>query len=146
MVLTATFRLLYVLLVTSVGTPGIVLYNLTAHATPEWTLQQFPLIHDRDRICSNSYSEQVVRTARRESLDFMIPSSSGHLRRTLVGWVAHYDHGRPHKSLEPGIPPPIVPPPAPSGNRQCRPTRHFMRAKPVLGGLHPEYWLEKAAA
>ena len=128
------------------------------------------VIHNRDRIYSkdpdqaieamgvpvlrtpvrapkgNSYWERIVRTARRECLDFMIPFSAGHLRRTLVARVAHYNHGRPHKSLGPGIPAPIEPSPPPSGNRHCLPTRHFVRVKPVLGGLHHEYWLEKAAA
>ncbi len=130
------------------------------------------MIHDRDRIYSkdldqaveamgvrvrrtpvrapkgNSYCERIVRTARRECLDFMIPLGERHLRRILLEWVAHYNHARPHKSLGPGIPAPIVPLPLPPppGNRHCLPSRHFVRVKPVLGGLHHEYWLEKAAA
>jgi hypothetical protein len=32
----------------------------------------------------NSYCERLVRTVRRECLDFMIPLSEGHLKRTLL--------------------------------------------------------------
>ena len=34
----------------------------------------------------------------------MIPLSESHLRFTLKSWIAHYDGGRPHMSLGPGIP------------------------------------------
>jgi putative transposase len=68
-VVTATFRLFYVFVVLEVGTRRIVLWNVTAHPTAEWTAQQFRMvgpgdqthrfvIHDRDTI----YSEQVDRS------------------------------------------------------------------------------------
>ncbi len=82
----------------------------------------------------NSYCERMVRTARRECLDFMIPFGERQLRRILVEWVAHYNQARPHKSLGPGIPAPIIPLPPPSGNRRCLPSRYFVRVKPVLAG------------
>ena len=128
------------------------------------------VIHDRDRIYSkdldraveavgvrvlrtpvrapkgNSLCERIVRTARRECLDFIIPFSEKHLKRTLLERVAHYNHGRPHKSLGPGIPVPLHPPPAPSEPRHQIPDDCRVRAKPVLGGLHHEYSLEKLAA
>jgi putative transposase len=120
-------------------------------------------IHDRDRIYSkdldqaveamsvrglrtpvrapkgNSYCERIVRTARRECLDFMMPLGERHLRRILLEWVAPSNQARPHQSLGPGIPAPIIPLPPPSDNRDCLPSRHFVRVKPVLGGLHHEY-------
>ncbi|MGD0775812.1 MAG: hypothetical protein ABSC05_23605 [Candidatus Solibacter sp.] len=91
------------------------------------------VIHDRDRIYprdldlaveamgvrvlrtpahapkGNSYCERVVRTARWECLDFLVPLSGNHLKRTLLEGAAHYDHGCPHKSLGPGIPLPLNP-------------------------------------
>ena len=44
------------------------------------------------------------RTVRRECLDFLIPLNEGHLRSLLKEWVTHYNRGRPHASLGPGIP------------------------------------------
>jgi len=38
---TATFRLVYVLLVLEIGTRRIVHWNITEHPTAEWTAQQF---------------------------------------------------------------------------------------------------------
>ena len=68
-VVTATFRLLYVFVVLEVGTRRILHWNVTAHPTADWTAQQFRMIvpgdqahrfviHDRDTI----YSERVDRT------------------------------------------------------------------------------------
>jgi transposase InsO family protein len=87
------------------------------------------LIHDRDSIFSrqldqqlksdfdlkvlrtpvraptaNPYCERLVGTVRRECLDFMIPLNERHLGMTLCPWVAHYNKGRLHSSLGPGIP------------------------------------------
>jgi transposase InsO family protein len=87
------------------------------------------LIHDRDSIFSseldeelsrsfrlrvlrtpvrapkaNAYCERLIGTMRRECLDFIIPMNERHLRKTLRSWMAHYNKGRPHSSLGPGIP------------------------------------------
>lgn len=129
------------------------------------------LLHDRDSIFSekvdhelkafglkilrtppqapkaNAYCERLMGTVRRECLDFIIPLSETHLRRLLAEWVTHYNRGRPHSSLGPGIP----------DSREKSSTcvnirRHHLpvdchvRAKDVLHGLHHEYWLEKDAA
>src|SRR4051812_23028462 len=40
-VVTATFRVLYVFVVMELGTRSIVHCNVTAHPTADWTLQQF---------------------------------------------------------------------------------------------------------
>jgi transposase InsO family protein len=68
-VVTATFRILYVSVVLEVGTRRILHWNVTAHPTADWTTQQFRMIvqgdqahrfviHDRGTI----YSEGVNRT------------------------------------------------------------------------------------
>ena len=68
-VVTATFRVIYVFVVLEVGTRRILHWNVTAHPTADWTAQQFRMIvpgdqahrfviHDRDTI----YSEGVDRT------------------------------------------------------------------------------------
>jgi putative transposase len=68
-VVTETFRILYVFVVLEVGTRRILHWNVTAHPKADWTAQQFRMIlsgdqahrfviHDRDTI----YSQGVDRT------------------------------------------------------------------------------------
>ena len=79
-------------------------------------------------------------------LDFLVPLNQRHLKLTLKSWVAHFNHGRPHMSLGPGIPvPPPHSPPA-NGSRHVIPAGHVIRSTAVLGGLHHEYVPEKTAA
>ena len=129
------------------------------------------LIHDRDSIFSkdvdqgvrhmglhviktpvrtpvvNSICERVIGTMRRECLDFVIPLNERHLYGILEEWVLHYNAGRPHMSLGPGIPRPKRPLPVPRQvHRHRMPTDQSIAARPVLGGLHHDYRLEKQAA
>jgi putative transposase len=92
---------------------------------------------------ANAICERVIGTIRRECLDWMIPLSEGHLRSILREWVAHYNGGRPHSALGPGVP-------GPRAGSACAPIPAFrrlwtpgalVRAKSVLGGLHHEYSL-----
>ena len=127
------------------------------------------LIHDRDQIFArhlddsiralgvkvlrspvaspkaNSLCERVIGTARRECLDWLIPMSEAHLLAILKCWVTHYNGGRPHSALGPGVP-------DPPKNQEVIPkleSRHRLAAdalvlvKSVLGGLHHEYSLGK---
>jgi putative transposase len=179
--ITASFRVLYVLVIMEVGARRIAHFNVTAHPTADWTLQQFRevitgekpyrfLIHDRDSIYSpefdsalkamglsilktpfrapqaNALCERLIGTIRRECLDFLIPLNQRHLRAILKEWVAHYNKGRPHSSLGPGIPEPRAGGPVkrPSANRI--PSDYRVLAESILGGLHHEYRLEKVAA
>jgi len=129
------------------------------------------IIHDRDAIFSsdfdasvaglglaviktpvrspqaNALCERLIGTLRRECLDWIIPLTEQHLRKTLLLWLAHYNCGRPHSSLGPGLPVP---------RRHCpvqvqRQRHHFDRpsrivAHSVLNGLHHEYDLLPRAA
>jgi len=131
------------------------------------------LIHDRDSIFSreldqqlksdfelkvlrtpmraptaNAYCERLVGTLRRECLDFVIPLNERHLQMTLRSWVAHYNKGRPHSSLGPGLPEKSSDGPStgPKNYRHRLPRDCEIRAKDVLGGLHHEYWLEQRVA
>ena len=130
------------------------------------------LIHDRGRIFSkllddsikalglnvrrspvasrkaDSICERVIGTIRRECLDSVIPMSEAHLRSILKEWTAHYNRGRCHSVLGPGVPDP----PRESAAIPKSESRHrlaagaLVLAKSVLGGLHHEYSLVTAPA
>ena len=119
------------------------------------------LIHDRDSIFSaevdrtvenlglrvlrtpvcepqaNAYCERLIGTLRRECLDFVIPLSEKHLRTILREWVCHYNHGRPHRSLGPGLPIPASKLTALSPiHRHQIPNGWQVMKKSILSGLH----------
>jgi transposase InsO family protein len=129
------------------------------------------LIHDRDSIFSqqldqnmrhlglrvlktpprtpqaNAVCERVLGTLRQECLDLMIPLTEPHLRHMVREWVRHYNAGRPHMSLGPGIPQPLAS--LPVLVQRCRhrlPEHLQVLAWPILGGLHHDYRLEEKAA
>src|SRR5262249_41685085 len=68
-----------------------------------------------------------------------------HLRRILHEWVRHYNRGRPHSSLGPGIPEQPTAMCTGRSDRHHLPAGHHVTPRPVLGGLHHEYRLEPAA-
>ena len=181
-VVTATFRTLYVFVVIEHGTRRLAHMNVTANPSAQWTLQQLRevvgdteghqyLIHDRDRIFAkhlddsikalglevlrspvaspkaNAICERVIGTIRRECLDWTFVMSEPHLRSILKEWKTHYNRGRPHSALGPGVPDPPqeqmqVPKPE---SRHRLAANAIVRVKSVLGGLHHEYSLATAA-
>ncbi|MDH3770587.1 MAG: integrase core domain-containing protein [Nitrospirota bacterium] len=95
----------------------------------------------------NSFCERVIGTLRRECLDYLIPLTENHLCRLLKTWLTHYNQGRPHSSIGPGIPdPPAGLPVTPQEHRHRIPGHLKVVSHPVLGGLHHEYGLETKAA
>jgi putative transposase len=128
------------------------------------------LIHDRDSVFSaevdaalngfglkvlktpvrspmaNAYCERVIGTIRRECLDYMIPLNDRHLKRIVREYITHYNRGRPHSALGPGFPEPIQATVPASDHRHQLPPGHRVAKRPVLGGLHHEYRLEKEVA
>jgi len=180
-VITATFRTLYVFVSMEVGTRRILHHNVTAHPTAEWTLQQFRetlpgdhayrfVLHDRDSIFSreldkavtklgvrvlrtpvrapmaNAFCERLGGSLRRECLDFLIPLHERHLRMMVKEWGLHYNRGRPHSSLGPGVPDQSQQSVPASDHRHKLPAGYRVARTPVLGGLHHEYRLVKEAA
>jgi len=97
---------------------------------------------------ANAICERLIGTIRRECLDWMIPMTEAHLRSILRAWRTHYNSGRPHSALGPGVPDP----PGQSTYRTKSGPRHrllsgaLVRAKSVLGGLHHEYSLAATPA
>ncbi len=100
----------------------------------------------RRSLQANSLCERLIGTLRRECLDWIIPLSEGHLRKVLASWMVHYNRGRPHSALGPGIPAPRLGEVRvkPCGHRL--PVGHQVVAAPILGGLHHEYSLQRLAA
>jgi transposase InsO family protein len=181
-VASATFRILYVLVVMEHASRRIIHLNVTAHPSAAWILQQLReaipsdhtyrfILHDRDAIFStrldaavarmglaviktpvrspqaNSLCERLIGTLRRECLDWIIPLTEEHLRKTLRSWLTHYNRGRPHSSLGPGLPEPVLNLPVPLQRQRHRFDRSSrVVANSVLNGLHHEYNLLADAA
>ncbi len=129
------------------------------------------LIHDRGRVFSkeldctvenmglrvlkapyrspqaNSICERTIGSMRRECLDHMIPLTENHLRRVLKDWIAYYNRARPHSALGPGVPGPTKDTPVPlqRGRHRIGDGRKVV-SRPVLNGLHHEYFLVPRAA
>ena len=95
---------------------------------------------------ANAFCERLIGTVRHECMDFLIVLNERHLRSVLHEWVVHYNRGRPHASLGPGLPepPPGLQPPEPCEHQL--PARYLVVVTPILGGLHHEYRLEREAA
>ena len=92
-----------------------------------------------------SYSTLPHIRGHRKSL--LIPLTEYHLRSVLRGWVTHYNRGRPHASLGPGIPDqPADLPVTPNKHRHRIPSHCKVVAHPILGGLRGEYCLFSKAA
>ena len=89
---------------------------------------------------ANSLCERLIGTLRRECLDWIIPLTEQHLRKTLWSWLPHYNRGRPHSSLGPGLPdPPLNFPVQFQRQRHCFDRSSRVVAHSVLNGLHHEY-------
>jgi transposase InsO family protein len=94
---------------------------------------------------ANVVCERLLGSLRRECLDFLIPLTEHHLLRLLKVWRTHYNCGRPHTSLGPGIPHPPAGLPATPLIGHRLPSDSRVVARSILGGLHHEYGLELAA-
>jgi putative transposase len=95
---------------------------------------------------ANAYCERLGGTLRRKCLDFLIPLNENHLRMIVKVWGLHYNRGRPHSSLGPGIPEPSQETVPASDHRHKLSAGYRLAKTPVLGGLHHEYRLVKDAA
>ena len=94
---------------------------------------------------ANAFCERLIGAIRRECLDYLIPLNESHLKRTLREWVNHYNTGRPHQSLGPGIPDEVEQTlPADRHPEAISPNRR-VTVKSILSGLHREYrWADAA--
>jgi putative transposase len=95
---------------------------------------------------ANAVCERLGGSLRRECLDFLIPVTERHLKMTVEEWRVHYNRGRPHSSLGPGVPESNRDRIPASGDRHGLPAGYGIAKTSVLGGLHHEYRLVKEAA
>ena len=92
------------------------------------------------------FQEREVKPRRGECLDYLIPINERHLKMAIKEWGTHYNRGRPHSSLGPGLPEPTQDSVPESGHRHKLPAGYRVVKDSVLGGLHHEYRLVKEAA
>jgi putative transposase len=108
-VVTATFRNLYVFVVMDLGTRRILHHNVTAHPTAEWTTQQFRealpgghayqfVIHDRDSIFFKELKDIIAMGVRVLRTPFRAPTSNsfcerfgGTLRRECLDFLIPFN-------------------------------------------------------
>ncbi len=95
---------------------------------------------------ANAYCERLIGSIRRECLDYVIPINEWHLRRILREWMTHYNGGRPHRALGPGIPDRPNKISLVIGRRHEIPDGVRLASKSILAGLHHEYQWEQRAA
>ncbi len=96
---------------------------------------------------ANAYCERLIGSLKRECLDWFIPLNERHVRALAREWAVHYNHGRPHRSLGPGIPDPLPGLPLAHQDHRYDVAGEFsIKKKSILGGLHQEYRLERIAA
>jgi hypothetical protein len=88
----------------------------------------------------------LIGTIRRECLDFVIQMTERHLRAILREWISHYNRGRAHASVGPGIPERRLDDGLGDSNGHRLPTGYRVAATAILSGLHHEYRLEQEAA
>jgi transposase InsO family protein len=81
---------------------------------------------------ANAIAERVIGTIRRECLDHVLVLNEQHLRYVLREFLDHYNHRRPHRSLNLD---------APDGHeRRWKPSPSAqIRRREVLGRLVNEY-------
>jgi transposase InsO family protein len=162
---TATYRLLFVLVLLAHDRRRIIHVAVTNHPTAAWTVQQFReafpwdmapryLLRDRDHAFDavttlgihevltaphspwqNAYVERFIGSVRRECLDHVIVLTAAGLRRVLDEYVTYYTRTRTHLGLNKD---------APISRPITPPTAGRVIAIPQVGGLHHRY--ERRAA
>ena len=154
-VVTATFQLLYALVVLGHERRKVIHFDVTPNPTQAWLARQiteaFPwdtapriLLRDRDasygptfcdRVEAMAIEQVVIGSIRRECLDHVIIFNEHHLRRVLSTYFEYHHRSRTHLSLGKDCPEPRPVQPPSAGN---------VVAFPQVGGLHHRY--ERRAA
>jgi len=165
---TIGFKTLYVFVVLAHERRRVVHFHITEQPSDVWVAQQMVeampfeqgprfLIRDGDPLygqsfkrrtanCGvrtiqisqpqcNCYVERLMRTLRQECLRHLVILDQKHLRWVLEQFLAYYHRSRPHQGLHQETP-------LPQPRLLC--SDGIIRCRPILGGLHHEYF--RAAA
>ena len=118
-IVSATFRILYVFVVIEHGTRRLAHVNVTTHTSADWTLQRLRavvaeegghryLIHDRDKIFAR-HRDDSIRSLGIEALRLPVASPNansicerviGTIRRECLDWVIPLSETHPRSILE----------------------------------------------
>jgi transposase InsO family protein len=160
----------FIFVIIELGSRRVVHFGVTRNPTDQWTAQQLReaipfgekprfLIHDNDgkfgpsfkRVAAeieilktpyrapkaNVICERFLGSLRRECLDHFLILGERHLRRLVKEYMAYFSHARPHQGIEQLIP--------------CQPERPEdppatgkIASRPMLGGLHHDYFWQAA--
>jgi putative transposase len=167
---TVLFQRFYVLFVIRHKTREIIQFAITQHPNTQFLKQQMIelenivnqtiyLIHDRESVLfhfdfsqfniisistsvrapnMNAIAERFVGTIRRECIDhFYFLVTDQQIKRILDEYIQYYNFIRPHQGIDCRTP--IASPP------KIVPKHFFISRRPILGGLHHEYFLKKTA-
>src|SRR5437879_1913664 len=140
---TATFRVLFVLIVLNHGRRRLVHFNVTEHPTAEWTARQLieacgleesprHLIRDRDQVYGERFSRQARMLDVREAVIApRSPWQHAYAERGILSkYVDYYNRTRTHLSLTKDTP----------EHRTVQwPNEGRVVELPRVGGLHHEY-------
>ena len=144
-----TFRLLYVFVVIEHRNRHLIHFNVTAHPSAAWTLQQLReavdleeryeyLLHDRDSIFSKHLDESIGRLGgtvlksppRSPMANAVCERVIGTIRRECLDWLIPLSESHLRRILK--------------SSRHRRGESYDVGAASILGGLHHEYSLTPA--
>jgi len=102
-----------------------------AKDNPRWGMR---IIHTPSRSPqANAFAERLVKTLRREALDWTLILGRRHLDRVLASYAPHYNAERPHRGIALRVP---------DKQRHVEPveTVPVIKRRDLLGGLIHEYY------
>jgi putative transposase len=164
----------FVFVIIELGSRRVVHFGVTRSPTDQWTAQQLReatpfgegprfLIRDNDskfgpsstRVAkgtgievlrkpyraprANAICERFLGSLRRECLDHFLILGERHLRRLVKEYKTYFNHARPHQGITQRIPyQPERPEDPPASGK--------IVSRPVLGGLHHDYYWQAAGS
>jgi putative transposase len=160
------FRTVFVFVIIELGSRRVVHFGVTRHPTDRWIAQQLRnatpfgegprfLIRDNDRKYGPSFNrvaagidilrtpyrapkanaicERFLGSLRQECLDYFLILGEKHLYRVVKEYKQYFNLARPHQGIEQRIP-------CRSERPQTPPVNGTLASRPLLSGLHHDYY------